>query len=263
MSYTHTHTYKHTQSLIHSLATFRPVNQIFRTMIENKWGMSIYERDDDGGEEQDIAAAKIMSTLNNCRATEMCLDLVARGIEIPLQAEAIKLLVALLFKEGGAKDVQVSIYKHLSRPGSDLFFFHIRYLIQNLISWHRVHGVVILEEGQDPDLPEEIILIRCLQLMCEGHYQPNQDIMREQPNNQSQINLLDDFVSYIQILDTVRCRTSTNAALAVSAGWGWPGREGGAKARTHGTETERQKTAAMGLSRPSTSASTCMFAVYA
>ena len=77
-------------------------------MIEVKWGMSIDERDD-GGEEQDIAAAGIMTILNECGATSLCVDLIANGIEIPLQAEAIKLLVALLFKEGGAFDVQKSI----------------------------------------------------------------------------------------------------------------------------------------------------------
>jgi hypothetical protein len=87
--------------------------KIFRTMIENKWGMSIDERDDDGGEEQDIAAAGIMAILNECGATALCLDLIAKGIEIPLQAEAIKLLVALLFKEGGALEVQELIYNNL------------------------------------------------------------------------------------------------------------------------------------------------------
>ncbi len=191
--------------------------KIFRTMIENKWGMSIDERDDDGGEEQDIAAASIMTILNECGATALCLDLIAKGIEIPLQAEAIKLLVALLFKEGGALDVQKSINRHLSKSGSDLFFLHIRLLINNLINWHKWNGVVVLEEGQDPTLPPEIILIRMLQLMCEGHFQPNQDIMREQPNNFVQVNLLDDFVSYLQALDGIKCRTSTVAALRVGA----------------------------------------------
>ena len=193
------------------------VLKILRTMIENRWGMTIDERDDDGGEEQDVAAGAIMSTLNKCGATEVCLDLLARGIEIPLQAEAIKMLVALLFREGGALEVQMSINRHLSKPGSELFFLHIRSLIQNLISWHRWHGVIELGEDEEPDLPEEIILIRLLQLMCEGHYMPNQDIMREQKNNYVNVNLLDDFVAYMQALDTIQCRTSTTAAKAVLA----------------------------------------------
>lgn len=73
--------------------------------------------------------------------------------------------------------------------------------------------------GEKPSekLPEEIILIRMLQLTCEGHYLPNQDILREQPNNAVSINLLDDFVQYLAILDQFPCKTSTTAALAVTA----------------------------------------------
>jgi hypothetical protein len=192
--------------------------RMFRTMIENKWGMTIAERDDDGGEEEDESASQIMDALNNCGATEMCLDLIARGIQTPLQVEAIKLLVALLFKEGGAHDVQVSIHNHLNKGNSDLFFRHIKSMLQSLFSWHRWNGVVLLEDDAEPDMPEEFILVRCLQLMCEGHFEPNQDIMRAQPNNRvAQYNLLDDFVQYMQCLDTIKCNTSTTAALAVSA----------------------------------------------
>ena len=189
----------------------------FRLMIEKRWGMTIFERDEDGGEEQDEAAADIMETLNNAGATEACLELIARGINPDLQAEAIKLIVAMLFKEGGAHAVQASINACLSRRGSDLFFLHIRSMLQGLISWHKWHGIVVLEDGQDPDLPPEIILVRMLQLMCEGHYKPNQDVLREQPNNTTSVNLLDDFVAYLITLDAFPCRTSTEAALAVTA----------------------------------------------
>ena len=98
-----------------------------------------------------------------------------------------------------------------------MFFRNVRMIMQNLMSWHKWNGVIILEEDQEPELPDEIILIRCLQLMCEGHYQPNQNIFREQPNNVTSINLLDDFVLYLQALDNIKCRTSTSAELAVCA----------------------------------------------
>ena len=220
--------------IIH-LPVFQPLNQhrfidpsatktnvwlikIFRTMIENRWGMSIYERDDDGGEEQDEAAAEIMGILNECGATKVCLNLLGRGVNVELQSEAIKLIVALLFMEGGAHNVQETIYKTLNRSGSDLFFMHMRTMLQDLMQWHRWHGVITLEDEDDePDLPNEIILVRMLQLTCEGHYKPNQDIMRDQPNNHTTVNLLDDFVEYLQILDEYKCRTSTAAANAVTA----------------------------------------------
>ena len=75
--------------------------------------------------------------------------------------------------------------------------------------------VITLEEDEEPELPDMIILVRMLPLMCEGHYKPNQDIMREQPNNFTTVNLLDDFVEYLKELDGLKCRTSTAAESAV------------------------------------------------
>ncbi|RYG69663.1 hypothetical protein EON64_02170, partial [archaeon] len=193
------------------------VLKLLRTMVENRWGMSIYERDDDGGEEQDDAVAELMLVYNASQVTEMCLDLIAKGIDIALQSEALKLLVAMLFKEGGALSIQKSINNHLSQPGSDMFFRNVRQILHNLMSWHKWNGIIRLNQSEDPELPDELILVRCLQLMCEGHFGPNQDILREQPNNNTSVNLLDDFVLYLQMLDGIRCRTSTTAALSVSA----------------------------------------------
>lgn len=191
--------------------------RIFRTMIENRWGMTIYERDDDGGEEQDDAVSDLMVVYNESGMTELCLDLISKGIDITLQSEALKLLVGMLFKEGGALAIQKSINVHLSRPGSDIFFRTVRQILHNMMTWHEWQGVVTLAEGQDPTLPDEIIIVRCLQLFCEGHFKPNQDILREQPQNNTSMNLLDDFVLYLQQLDRFRCRTSTAAGMAVSA----------------------------------------------
>lgn len=47
----------------------------FRTMIEDSWGMNIYERDDDGGEEQDIASEEIVRAFNTYGVTALCLDI--------------------------------------------------------------------------------------------------------------------------------------------------------------------------------------------
>ena len=194
--------------------------KIFRQMIENLWGMTIDERDDDGGEEQDIAGAEIMALLNECGATKVCLELIGRGVDADLQSEAIKLIVALLFKEGGALDVQKTIFESLNKGDSDLFFMHVKSMLQDLMNWHKWHQVIDTrdengEEGE-VELPDNIILVRMLQLMCEGHFLPNQDIMRTQPNNHTKVNLLDTFVEYIQVLDDIKCRTSTDAATKVA-----------------------------------------------
>jgi hypothetical protein len=189
----------------------------FRTMIENRMGMTIYQRDDDGGLEEDIKAAPVVNALNSCGATALCLDLIADGIDEKLQLEAIKLGVALLFKEGGALEVQQIMNTHLRTTNSELFFKQVRFTLGKLKAWHDWNGVISIEEGEDPNPPEEILVVRFLQLMCEGHYLPNQDIMREQPNNPISYNLLDDFVLYLTVLSRIPCRTSTVAGIRLSA----------------------------------------------
>ena len=129
----------------------------------------------------------------------------------------MKLLVGMLFKEGGALPIQKTIYAHLSQPGSDMFFKTVRSKLQSLIAWHKWNGVVILEDGSEPELPPDMILVRCLQLMCEGHFQPNQDLLRDQPNNLLSVNLLDDLVLYLQALDPIKCKTSSAAEGHVCA----------------------------------------------
>jgi hypothetical protein len=189
----------------------------FRTMIENRMAMTIYQRDDDGGLEEDIKAAPVVNALNSCGATALCLDLIADGIDEKLQLEAIKLGVALLYKEGGALEVQQIMNNHLSKPNSDLFFKQVKITLQNLKAWHEWHQIIILAPGEDPNPPESILIIRFLQLMCEGHYLQNQDIMREQPNNRVSYNLLDDFVAYLSTLSRLPCQTSTEVGIRLAA----------------------------------------------
>eukprot|EP00605_Chrysophyceae_sp_TOSAG23-4_P001929 GSChrysophyteH1.ASY1.ANO1.2132.1 assembled CDS len=189
----------------------------FRRMIENKMGMNIFQRDDEGGEEQDIAAAPVVTAFNTMGVTELCLDLIADGVDDDLQDESIKLCVGLLFKEGGNRAVQQRMFEYLSRPEAELFFHQVRAIIRKLIDFHEWNGVVEIEEDEEPDIPTSIMLIRMLQLMSEGHYHPNQEIVREQPNSPSSVNLLDDLVQYLKCLSQIHCRTSTVAAIRVAS----------------------------------------------
>jgi hypothetical protein len=194
------------------------VIKMFRTMIENAWGMTIYERDDEGGEEQDLASALIVSTFNTCGVTDMCMDLIANGIDRKLVIECIRLVVAMLFKEGGSLQVQQRIYNHLRNSDSEFFFLQLRKIITDLTAWHDWKKISSKgKEIDSNDLPEDIIAIRFMQLMCEGHFGPNQDIMREQPEKPQSVNLLDDLVSYFVCVSHIPCRTSTTAALAIGA----------------------------------------------
>jgi inositol 1,4,5-triphosphate receptor type 3 len=187
----------------------------FRTWIENKMEMSIYDRDDDGGEEEDEKAGPTVGLFNDNHITALCLELISPGIDETLQSEALKLLVGMLFKEGGARDVQQRVFECLTATDSSLFFKQVRTTIQKLISWHSWNDIIILEKGEDPEPPADIIVIRMLQLLCEGHFLPNQDILRDQPHNTASINLMDDFATYFNVLSRIPCRTSTFAADAV------------------------------------------------
>ena len=40
---------------------------------EVMWGMNIYERDEDGGEEQDLATADVVRSYNTFGVTELCI----------------------------------------------------------------------------------------------------------------------------------------------------------------------------------------------
>ena len=206
--------------------------------------------------------------LNECGVTVLCLDLMSPGVDEAVVLAAVKLCVGLLFKEGGATTVQTTMYKHLSSTDSTQFFKQCAETIQKLISWHRFtlgkaagmsnNPAMQLEtppeeetEGTEmlTELPESIILIRFLQLMCEGqphaspsesdidpgwslsivltgwewicylagHYLPNQDLMREQPHNRESVNLLDDLVEYLGLVTKMPCKVSSDAAQATSA----------------------------------------------
>ena len=198
-------------------ATSRWIIRAFRTMIENRMGMSILERDDYGGEEQDNAAAPVVNALNTCGATALCLDLIADGIDESLQLEAIKLGVGLLFKEGGALEVQTLMNSHLRNSNSELFFKQVRLTVQKLQAWSSWNKVIILQDGAEPRPPDEVLFLRFLQLMCEGHYLPNQDILRDQPFNSRSYNVLDDFANYLDCLVRLPCRTSSVIAIRLTA----------------------------------------------
>jgi len=165
------------------------VVMLFRAMIEFAWKMSIYERDEEGGEEEDIASEWIVNILNSCGVPAHCLDLIAPGMDPTLMLESMKLLVAMLYKEGGNLKVQTSINQHLNNSHGSLHFFTVlRASIKSLM--------ILSEEKALPDtaIAEPKIALQLMQLMSEGHYEPNQAIVREQKMNPISMNLLDELV---------------------------------------------------------------------
>eukprot|EP00937_MAST-01D_sp_MAST-1D-sp2_P002362 g2362.t1 len=198
------------------------VIRFFRSMIEHEWGFSIHKRDDEGDEQSDEAVNDVQLALDAAGATTLCLDLISPGIELRLVLEAVNLLVALLYKEGGNVHVQQTIYDHLVKPESRFFFACAEEQMQ------AITNAAVNEEGGSDDEDDEdggddgggdndsdddddeanegggdvipddmLILVRMLQLCCEGHFLPNQDIMRTQPK--SNVNLLDSMAHHLSV----------------------------------------------------------------
>ena len=76
-----------------------------------------------------------MKAFISCGVTGLCLDMIACGIHESVQIEAIKLCVAMLFREGGATAVQEVMHHHLSSHPSELFFKQLKIMINNLMAW--------------------------------------------------------------------------------------------------------------------------------
>ena len=195
------------------------VLKMFLSMIENKWGVCVSEYDGSGSVEQDQAAEHITRILNDCGVTALCLDFISVEVEDSLMIECLKLAQALLMKEGGCAYVQETMYQHLTSTKSELFFKEARVMLQKLNRWHSVTslGRNAAASTEPTVLPYYIMLLRFLQLMCEGHFLKNQDAIRDQPFNESSINLLDDLVVYLSTLSKLSDKLSVKAALQTCA----------------------------------------------
>ena len=195
------------------------VLKMFLSMIENKWGVSMSVYDDSSSVEQDQAAEPITRILNDCGVTALCLDLMSVEVEDSLMIECLKLAQALLMKEGGCAYVQETMYQHLTSTKSELFFKEARVMLQKLNRWHSVTslGRNAAASTEPTVLPYYIMLLRFLQLMCEGHFLKNQDAIRDQPFNESSVNLLDDLVMYLSTMSKLSDKLSVKAALQTCA----------------------------------------------
>lgn len=181
-----------------------------RHLIEKAWGLTLDTRDDEGGEEEDAACFPIQMLLNENGMTALCVDLIAPGIDDEAKNEAINLLTALLFREGGNINIQETIFKHLHEQSSSNFFAEIFCHLASTVDW-----VTTENEEKVFDLSCIFKLLRFLQLSMEGHYLKIQDIYREQTGKLiSSMNMLDKLV---ELLDAVTRRPSRSASKVAFA----------------------------------------------
>jgi len=197
------------------------VIRLFRGMIETEWGFSIEERDDEGDEKSDEKVEAVQNALDESGVTMLCLELIAVGISPVLRKACVRVLVALLYREGGCLKVQMTISETLTSTNSDYFFAAVKAEILDITKWHveweEENPDYEPEEGNDPEAHESLVLIRFLQLMCEGHYAPNQDLMRGGVQGKAEFNLLDLFVNHIRELHKLPSQVSTHSMNAMLA----------------------------------------------
>jgi len=184
---------------------------LFRKMIEYDWKFTVDDRDDEGDDDSDENVRWIQDALDDAGATAMCLDLIAKGLTSEVKDGAIKLLMALLFQEGGNPKVQQTIHAHLNLPHCESFLREVKDTLARITAYHQsASGEDDSEEG-----PPGILLLKALQLSCEGHFLKNQDIIREQPNNEVSVNLLKPFVALLKDVSKFRGASSRGTIMSV------------------------------------------------
>jgi hypothetical protein len=196
--------------------------ELFRQMIEFEWGFTISERDDEGDERSDEKVSSLQDAFNAAGVTALCLQLVSSNITPQLMMAAVRLMVALLYREGGNKIVQASISQTLSKTSevevhvqSLDFLAAMRDSVNAITLWHvtDANDLPATKEDEEPEEHDSMIVTRLLQLMCEGHYEPNQDMMRG--DGKSQFNLLVTFVAHLRELEKIHTRVATHSMIAV------------------------------------------------
>jgi hypothetical protein len=181
--------------------------RLFRHMIEEKWKFGVEDRDEKGSEESDRHALPIINALEGAHTVRMCIDLVAKGLDKEVVWEATRLLVTMLFVEGGNRTVQQTMHAHFEDSSSEMFFFVIREMLAQIVTTQKNES----DGSNNEDAPKELWILALLQLSCEGHYIDNQEVLREQPKNEHTVNLLDDMVLHFQELCNLTLSTPAPA----------------------------------------------------
>jgi hypothetical protein len=134
-----------------------------------------------------------------------------------VKIEALSLLVALLYREGGNGKVQATMHECLSDSTSEFFFAEVVATLDNVDQFYEDELRFEFDEDKEPETPKSgMLLLRVLQLMCEGHFLKNQNILREQPNNKTSVNLLESFVEHFSHLCKIRNRSAIHVCLGIA-----------------------------------------------
>jgi len=165
-----------------------------------------------------IPESRYQAIMNANGITVMCLDLIAVGIDAELSVAALKLLVALLAKNGGNPEVQQTVFNYLSETDSTLFFEHIKDLIEQQMLWCQREAESNNDKNDDAErieMPDTVIVLKALHSICEGGFLRNKDLIREQNGNSRWVNLLDYLGSYADLMSRLESPVSARIGIRV------------------------------------------------
>eukprot|EP00501_MAST-03F_sp_TOSAG23-6_P000398 GSMAST32.ASY1.ANO1.410.1 assembled CDS len=127
----------------------------------------------------------------NVGALDICIDLISMGLPPDVRYLAGKVATAILVEHGdggGNVEAQSRVWEYLNSGNSESFF----YGIMEQLKPQMVPGEKTFTFTNE----QNIELLEMLRLLMEGHYTKNQDILREQPNNKTVVNIFSIVMEY-------------------------------------------------------------------
>jgi hypothetical protein len=206
-----------------SIVTCGWILKAFRYMVESELRFSCdnLHQVDDFNTSDSIELNNLRKIFNENGVVNLCMDLIAVGIDHSIYTEAIKLLIALMYNGGGVIQLQQTVYRYLVGNDSFQFFDLVKEMLDNLRAWttkeneNLNYGRYPVEKSAILKIPEDFIVLYLLQSFCEGSFVPIRDQIREQRGNSKLISILDILASYVGVLSHTEHICNTYLATAV------------------------------------------------
>ena len=190
-----------------------------RFIIEKSLGCSIEQLCDPLHSRDSLEVGWFHDVFNATGVTFLCLDLIAIGIEVSISVEAAKMLSVLCAKPGGNIVVQKTIYRYLSETDSTLFFEQVKEILEMQMLWCQRFAENEYYDTDQPDqtirLPEAMVFLKMIHLMCDGNFVSTKLFLKEQEGNSRFVNILDTIANFADVLSRLESHNCTQVTIRV------------------------------------------------
>ena len=127
---------------------------------------------------------------------ELIVNLVRNGMPTKVWRKACRLGYELMDNFPADRiTLQERLFVVLSDPQNAAFFYGVKAMFNNAKSFiqrrcEKVEAKLTIDEFDDGPIADVCVLLNFVQKLCEGHFHPLQKLLREQPQNQKKINIL-------------------------------------------------------------------------